>query len=426
MQHFINILVCTGAFKDVYSPIEACKMIASAIEKVLKNRKDINTLLMPMVDGGEYSNEVFSAKLKPEKIKVQDIINPRGIPVNSHYLAIDDGTAFIGASQILRLTPEFDKNKNPLYLTSYGMGQLIKDAINRKFKKIYLGLGGTSTVDAGIGMAQALGIKFLSKTGVRLYPEKGKYFLGLDLSNINDIVWDSIPPIYKDVSITALCDSKINIPQMSVPTNMKISKYFDKERVGINARLTTSLLKYSKIIGKNLEDIYSHHSDYYKSLKEQERLGVAGGINLSLIAIFKPFLIDGAPFFLEKFGLEDLIIKSDLIITGEGKFDFSSMKGKVPICLSLLAKKHNKPVLFLCGDVMSSLKKYFVSYISKDLPSEVTKTGISTIISCHKYYENYKFSDSYEEEVKLYKRNTPKIFAKTLKKYFQSNQDIML
>ena len=146
---------------------------------------------------------------------------------------------------------------------------IIKDAINRKFKNIYLGLGGTSTVDAGIGMAQALGIKFLSKTGVRLCPKKGKYFMGLDLSSVNDIVWDSISPIYKDVSITALCDSKINIPQMSVPTNMKISKYFDKDRVAINDRLKTSLFKYSRIIGKNLDEIYSHHSDYYKSLKEQ-------------------------------------------------------------------------------------------------------------------------------------------------------------
>ena len=150
-------------------------------------------------------------------------------------------------------------------------------------------------------MAQALGRKFLSKTDMHLYPKKGKYFMGLDLSRVNNIVWDSIHPVYKNVSITALCDSKINMHEMSVPTDMKISKYYDKERVEINETLKSSLLNYSKIIGKKLEDIQSHPSYYYKSLEKQKRLGVAGGINLSLIAIFNPLLIDGAPFFIEKF-----------------------------------------------------------------------------------------------------------------------------
>jgi glycerate kinase len=426
LQRNYNILISPGAFKDVYSPIEACKMIANAIEIVFKDRKDINTHLIPMVDGGEYSNEVLSAKLKCEKIKVQAVINPLGIPVTSHYLLLDNDTVFVSSSQILRLSPEFEKDKNPLNLTSYGLGQLINDAINKRLKKIIIGLGGTNTVDAGIGMAQALGIKFLNKKGIRLYPKKGKYFTGLDLSRVDNVIWDSVPPFYKDISITALCDSKINISQMTVPTNMKISKYFDKDRRAINERLKFSLLKYSRFIGKNLEQQYPQQSDYYKSLEEQEGLGVAGGINLSLFVIFKPILIEGSSFFLEKFGLEEKIIKSDLIITGEGKFDFSSIMGKVPIGVSLLAKKHNKPVLFLCGDIATSFRKYFVYHISKGLPAEVKNTGISTIISCHKFYENKKLPGSYRKEIDLYKKNTPKIFVKALHTYFQNNRRFIL
>ena len=248
MVYSFNILISTGSFKDVYSPIEATEMIHNIIKNLLKNEKFIFVKAIPLVDGGEYSNEVIFSKLDCKKIEVNNIIDPKGESIPSHYLSLDNETAFIGSSQILRLSPEFDQYKNPLKLTSYGLGQLIKDSIDKNFKKIIIGLGGTNTVDGGIGMAHALGVKFINNKGVELVPKNGLYFTGEDLSNINGIVKDSIPKELNNISITALYDSKINISQMLIPTDLKISKNFDKERASIIKELEDGLFKYAKIV----------------------------------------------------------------------------------------------------------------------------------------------------------------------------------
>lgn len=415
-----NILICAGSFKDVYSPMESCEVINSAIKGGINDGDDIITNIIPIVDGGEYSNDVLFAKFGFEKIHVDNVIDPRGVAVDSYYLSIDKNTAFIGSSQILGLSPVYEKDKNPLHLTSYGLGQLIKHAITGGYKRVILGLGGTSIVDGGIGMAQALGVTFLDDRGGCLVPHRGVYLTGSDLSRVRDVDWNSISSNFRDISIIALCDSRINIRQMHDVTNLKISRYYNKEREAINRQLESTLLVYCEIVAQRCLILEPDRSDYFSKLCEQEGVGVAGGIGISLFAIFQPELVDGITYFVEKLGLEDAIKSSDMVITGEGKFDFSSRKGKGPVGISNLAKKYNKPVLLLCGSVVSPLEKHFADYMSKDLPSEVRDVGISAIISCHEYYKGVSMPGSYNEEVALYKKVTPYIFKKALRSYFQN------
>ena len=375
---------------------------------------DIKLHTLPMADGGEDSNAVLSAKFKCKKIKVEDVIEPIGNPAESYYLKLDKYTAFIGSAQILGLPPELDRYKNPLVLTSYGLGQLIKDAINRKFKKIIIGLGGTSTVDGGIGMAQALGARFLNSKNLPLIPGNNRCLTGSDLSEVMDVELGSIPSCYKDLSVIGLCDTTINVTQMHIPTNRKISKHCDKERTSINKTLEVSLLQYCRIVSRKLSS--------GSNLKHREGFGVAGGINLSLVLVFELTTVSGIMFFMQKLGLEEVIKNSDLVITGEGRFENEiSLKGKTPFGVLSLAKKYSKPVLFICGDVCSSLKRYFKSYLASGLPDEIKDYGITDIISFHKYYEGIRKPSSYKKEVELYRRSTPQILKEALRLYSRNN-----
>ena len=204
-------------------------MIHNIIESL--DMSDINLETVPMADGGEYSNEVLLNSLNCKKVSVSNIVNPYGKKVESHYLELGDNSVFIGSSEILGLSPSEDKYKNPLNLTSYGFGQLILDAINKDYKNIYLGLGGTSTVDGGIGMIQALGGVFYGNGNV--IKGSNKYLMSHNLLDIDKIDLSKISEKIENIKITAVCDAGINLEEMYTPNNQKISNYHNDKRKNI-------------------------------------------------------------------------------------------------------------------------------------------------------------------------------------------------
>ena len=395
----MKILIASGGFKDVFTPIEFCTLIHDIIKDV-KPEADIHKI--PMVDGGEYSTEVLT-DMGFKKIIVPDVVDPSGLKKSACYVQLNKDTAFIAASAIVKLSPESSKYMNPLHLTSYGYGQLIKHAIDNGFKKIYLGMGGTSTVDAGIGMAQALGLKF---SGI-----DKEYLTGSDLQKISSIT-DESPGKYKDVKIEVLCDSGITLNQMYVPTKLKISNYFDKDREKIIKTLHDGILGYSKIISKYIDS--QGLAREITNLEQQESLGNSGAIMLSLLPFFDIHLSSGIIFFYEKFNLKKLVEEADLIITGEGRLDESSMLGKTPIGISCLAKKFNKKVIYVVGDIDERYKMHFSSHITTDLPELFIEKGISAVVSCHPSYKD--MPSDYQERMRYLKKHTPEILARELKK----------
>jgi glycerate 2-kinase len=407
-----NILVATSSFKDVFSPIEAANMIKDTILESCANHEKLTIKTIPLIDGGEYSNETIFNELKCKKIKVKQVISPIGIAIESNYLALDKETAFIGSSEILRLLPEYDSYKNPLKLTSYGLGQLIMHALDNNYKKIIIGLGGTNTVDAGIGMAQALGMLFLDKNRKILLPKNGKYFCGEDLQNIDEIVdFDKFRYLNK-LEIIVLCDSEIDILNMDIPTNLKISDTYNNTRKDILKKLSDGVFNYAQII--------SDKHKYRMPIEKMESYGVAGGAVLSITNIFNNIkLSSGINYFLKKFNVEDEIKKADIIITGEGRFD-SLIVGKTPTGVSKLAKKNNKSVLLVCGDVDLPLKKYFTDYFCTNIPSHIKDLGISSIISCHEYYKDEDILNTYKEKILMYRVSTPKILEDPVCKYINT------
>jgi len=411
-----KILIALGAFKDVFSPIESCEMIKGVISRLRDKNFNPGIECVSIADGGEYSSDVIASHFDAEYISVINVLNPYKELVNSGYLMLDNNTAFIGSSDILRISPEFDNYKNPLNLTSYGLGQLVNHAIEQGVKKIMVGLGGTNTVDAGIGMLQALGIKFLGSDRQKLIPLDGKYYSGGDLYNIENIIVDTaVASKLSNINIQTLCDGRITIKEMYTPNNQKIGDKFNNERKAINAKLEQGIKQYANVIEHYLINVKGYKSRL--QVESTDFYGVAGGINLSLNAIFNLEMRSGIDFFIDIMAVESKAQGSDLIITGEGRLD-NSLAGKTPIGISRIAKKYDKPLLFLTGDVSDSLKQFFHGSSSEDLPSELKDNGISTIISCHHYYKNRKVPDDVIERNMIFRDNTPKILEEAIIHYF--------
>lgn len=411
-----NIVIATGAFKDVFSPLEASEMIADAVRATADDAERVRINVIPMADGGEFSDEVLASQCACRRIRVDDSVDPRGEIAGGEYLSLEGGAAFIASVQALGLPPIHYRHKNPMNLTSYGLGQLIQHAARAGFKELIIGMGGTSTVDAGIGMAQALGVQFLDDAGAVVRPQFGPYLAGGDLVRVRSIVWDSVPTDLEDLDITVLCDTRISVSEMQLPTEMKIGKVFESQKESILSSLQSGLHAYSEVMGRALSSRGRLPDEAGTDLFRQDSLGVAGGVLLSLLAIARPRLVPGGEFFIKRLGLEDAVLEADLVITGEGKFDIS-LKGKTPAGVSALAQRHDKPVLLVCGSIAPEYKKYFSEGLATHLPDELTASGITAMISCHERFDSLDLPESYEEEMSLYRRETPIFLAEPLRAY---------
>ena len=398
-----KILVALGSFKDVFSPRQSRNLI----EKIIaKSNSNFEVTSINLADGGEYSHEIVKENFICKEVFVRNVISPHKTKINSSYLLLDSDTAFISSSRILRIKPNLDKYKNPLNLTSYGLGQLIKHSIKKsKVKLIYIALGGTNTVDGGVGMLQALDVEFLGMDQSKLAPLDRKYFSGCDLKYIEQIKNYNQLDHLKKIQVISLCDGDINISEMFTPNNQKISNLYNVNRKYINEELIIGIKKFSAVVA-NLFDI--------EKIEKKCFFGAAGGINLSLKCFFPLKIQFGVDFFIDKLNIKKLIMNTDLVITGEGRYD-NSLSGKTPVGICRLAKKYNKKVIYLSGDVNEELKCYFNDNVAYELPLELLKNGISTMISCHNLNEAIPthFMDINALK-KILRKNTKKVFEQSL------------
>ena len=406
----MNILIASGGLKDVFTPSETCNLIKNILLDVFQE-KNITINEVPMADGGEYSTDVLAQYFNKSKTTINHIVSPTGEEVSVDYLELDNGYVYIGSSEVLALSNNISVlDKNPMLLTSFGLGQLINNSINKGYKKIIMGLGGTSTVDAGIGMAQALGTKFYDNKKREIQPKMGKYLCGADLLRIKYINTTFSEKRLRGVKIHVLCDTEISVSEMDVPTSLKIGRgYKDKKKV-ILKYYVKAFQNYCSIIDK----LANNNMSFVSSSYYNKYYGVAGGILMSLINIvnIKPSL--GFRYFADQFDIESKIINSDYVITAEGRFDIT-LRGKTPAGIAELALKNKKKVLLVCGKITPSLKKYIPGYISNSLPEYVLSSGISQILTCDPFYKNIDMPTDYSKEVEIYKNNTYNVLLNAFK-----------
>lgn len=354
MQNFILV---PDSFKGTLSAIEVCNIMKSSIKKLYK---DANIISVPVADGGEGTVDAFLYALGGEKksIWVSDAFNEQKIL--AHYAMLKDNIAVIEMAACAGL-PLVKNRLEPDKTTTFGVGELIIDAINSGAKKIILGLGGSATNDGGCGMAVALGVKFKDEQDQEFIPTGGT------LSQIYKIDMNNIYSKIKDIEFISMCD--VDNPlcgRLGASAVFAPQKGADEDMV---KSLDEGLAHLAKIIKRDL----------HIEVKDIKGAGAAGGLGAGSIAFLQSKLTKGIDVILDTINFDELVSKADIVFTGEGKFDSQSLHGKVVMGVANRSQKYKTPVIVVTGAIGENIQ-------------EAYNKGITAIFSINK--EPMEFSKS--------------------------------
>lgn len=354
MQNFILV---PDSFKGTLSAIEVCNIMKSSIKNLYK---DANIISVPVADGGEGTVDAFLYALGGEKksVWVSDAFNEQKIL--AHYAMLKDNIAVIEMATCAGL-PLVKNRLEPDKTTTFGVGELIIDAINNGAKKIILGLGGSATNDGGCGMAAALGVKFKDEQDQKFIPTGGT------LSKIYKIDMNNIYPKIKDIEFISMCD--VDNPlcgRLGASAVFAPQKGADEDMV---KSLDEGLAHLAKIIKRDL----------HIEVKDIKGAGAAGGLGAGSIAFLQSKLTKGIDVVLDTINFDELVSKADIVFTGEGKFDSQSLHGKVVMGVANRSQKYKTPVIVVTGAIGENIQ-------------EAYNKGITAIFSINK--EPMEFSKS--------------------------------
>lgn len=330
MKKDFNILLAPDSFKESMTAKEACEAMEKGIKKV---NKDINCIQVPMADGGEGTMQSLVDATGGKIYKLR-VVGPLGNEVESEYGILGDketGIIEMASASGMALVPA--EKRNPLVTTTYGTGQLIKDCLNHKVKKLLIGIGGSSTNDGGAGAIQALGGKLTDKEGKEIG------FGGGELDKLARIDLTDFDKRLKDVEVEVACDV----------TNPLCGEKGASNVFGPQKGATREMIK---ILDNNLR----HYADVIKKQISVDVInvpgsGAAGGLGAGLMVFLDGKLKNGIDIVIKYSDLEEKVKKADIVFTGEGSIDFQTQYGKTPMGVAMVAKKYNKPVIALAGSV---------------------------------------------------------------------------
>ncbi|MFW6000781.1 MAG: glycerate kinase [Halanaerobium sp.] len=324
----MNILAAPDSFKGSLTALEVAENIKKGINDFDKN---INVDLLPMADGGEGTVQSLVDATGGQIIK-KEVTGPLGNNVEAFYGILgDQKTAVIemAAASGLPLIPP--TKRNPLKTTTYGTGELIASALEHGLEKIIIGIGGSATNDAGVGMAQALGAEILDKNGNQIA------FGGENLDKIKEINLENLDSRIKKVEILTACD--VDNPLFGrngaayVYAPQKGADQYMVERLDNN-------LRYFNEVVKNELD---------KNVNKIPGAGAAGGLGAGLVAFLGAELKAGVDIILDLINFEKKLENVDLVFTGEGMLDGQSIYGKTPVGVAKKAKEKDIPVIAIAG-----------------------------------------------------------------------------
>ncbi|MEI9946991.1 MAG: glycerate kinase [Chitinophagaceae bacterium] len=321
----MKIIVAPDKFKGSLTCFEASKSIADGIAHIYNG---IDVLQFPMADGGDGFSSVMQYYFKTidNKCAAQD---PLGRTMEAHYQWNNENkTAIIELAVTSGLVLLNKKEQNPLNTSTFGTGLQLQDAINNGAEKIILGIGGSATNDAGMGILSALGFQFLDSNEHLLLP------CGKNLLLIEKIILPSTIPAIK---IEIACDVQ-NI--MYGPNG---AAYIYGPQKGANEQEVKQLDEGLKHFASVL---YKHTG---RNISHIPGTGAAGGIAAGLMSFFDVSLTEGTKMIIEASGIKNELSNTDLLITGEGKIDHQSKEGKVVGEIAQLGIQHKIPVVAYCG-----------------------------------------------------------------------------
>lgn len=326
----MKIVVAPDSFKGSIESKEAAHIISQAIQDF---DASIEVVEIPMADGGEGTVQAMLHILGGEEI-ICEVEDPLGRPIRAGYgwLPIEK-TAIIETASASGLPLLTKLELDPARASSFGTGQLVKDALDRGAEKIIIGLGGSATVDAGVGLFQALGLKAFDENGKNIERVGGRLDLiqGLDFQSLDDRLQKVKIIVASDVTSPLLGpDGAVYVfgPQKGIKeSNLK--------------SFEAGMASFSEVMKRTIS----------KDCTLMPGSGAAGGIGFTLLSLVEVEFQSGLDLVVEMSDFRKHLKNTDLVITGEGKIDGQSVLGKVPVGLSRIAKDKGIPVVAIAGGI---------------------------------------------------------------------------
>lgn len=338
----MHILIAPNAFKNSLNAQDAAAAIRNGL---MQSKLQCTCECFPIGDGGDGTGDLIISKRRGITV-TNNVLDPLGRNISSSFGLIDDGkTAIIEMANASGLRLLALTELNPLIATSYGTGQQIKSAIDKGATKIIIGMGGSATVDGGIGILVALGIRFLNASGDALdgLPGSLAQLVSVDISKIDPRIFDCEVIVLCDVDNFLLGEqgaAAVFGPQKGASPDIVI-------------KLNDSL--------KQLAAVTFQQTG--KDITSLKYGGTAGGAAAGLFAYLNAKLVNGIDYFLQLTEFDKSLERADLVITGEGSIDQQTLQGKGPFGVAFKAKARGLPVIALAGKVPlvknMKLQEYF-------------------------------------------------------------------
>ncbi len=326
----MRAVIAIDSFKGSLTSMQAGNAVKEAILQVNNNAE---VFVRPLADGGEGTVEALSSGLGGKIIEIT-VTGPILRPVKAKYCILQDNyTAVIEIASAAGITLISREERNPMETTTYGVGEIIKDAISKGCRNFIIGIGGSATNDGGTGMLSSLGFEFLDKNG-------NKIDLGAKgLEHLHSISAENVVKELKDCRFRIACDVKNPLCGKN-----GCSYVFAPQKgatLGMIEKMDGWLLNYASVAQKTFPDADINHPG----------AGAAGGLGFAFLTFTNAALESGIDIVLEQTKLEEYIKTADIVVTGEGRLDSQTVMGKAPIGVAKLAKKHGKRVIAFSGCV---------------------------------------------------------------------------
>ena len=326
----MKVVIAPQSFKGSISALDAARAMEEGVLRVVP---DAGTVLVPVADGGDGTLETL-VEATGGDIRSATVIGPIGKPVTAEWGALGDGqTAVIEMARTSGLALLSLAERDPLRATTYGLGEVIREALDAGFRSFIVGIGGSATNDGGAGMAQALGIRLLDERG------KDLPLGGAALADLRKIDMSGLDERTIEARFSVACD--VSNPLTGPEGASAVYGPQKGATPGLVEQLDAALKNFAEVVER----------DIGTSIDAVHGSGAAGGLGGGMMAFLEGSLRAGVDIVLDHVGLDEKIKGADLVITGEGRIDFQTVYNKAPIGVARRAKERNIPVIAVCGSV---------------------------------------------------------------------------
>lgn len=343
----MRFLFASDSFKGTLSSERITELLTIAAKSVFP---ECETVGVPIADGGEGTVDAVISVTKGEK-RFLKVHGPLMEEEDSSYGVFMGGRAVIemAAASGLPMVPE--EKRNPLHTTTFGTGELIRDALDAGYRKLSIAIGGSATNDGGMGALRALGVRFLDEGGKEL---EGT---GADLIHVAKIDMSGLHPAVPETEFTVMCD--VNNP-LTGPDGATYT--FGKQKGGtpeILNELEAGMRQYAAVI----------RDQFGVDVDKLPGAGAAGGLGAALCVFLKAHLKSGIETVLDLIDFDGLLEHTDMVVTGEGRIDWQSAFGKVPSGIGIRCKKKGIPVIAIVGGMGEGAEKIYEYGVDSILPT---------------------------------------------------------